>query len=80
MRLHKFFMIVGLITMASVFYIYQQCVVAFRPLEKQIKRLSSFDFEDSRSNSITSIDMFSTEGKINGDFSDSDAKLRVAKR
>lgn len=73
-------MIVGLVTMFSVFYLYQQCVVAFRPLEKQMKRLSSINFEDDSANSIASIDMFSSEERINGDFSGNDAKLRVAKR
>jgi len=81
MRVVRTLLIVGIITISSMFYIYQQCVIAFRPLQKRVERLASVDF-DYESKVIAKLEGNSllAEDMINGEFSKVDAQLQVAKK
>ncbi|GEM_PF-7105794 len=81
MRVGRTLLIVGIITISSMFYIYQQCVVAFRPLQKRVERLASFDFDyESKVAAKLGGDSLSAEDMVNGEFSKGDTQLQVAKK
>lgn len=81
MRVGRVLLIVAIITVSSIFYIYQQCLVAFRPLQKRIERLSSLDFDyASDANAKLAGNSILVEDMINGKFSNGNAQLQVAKK
>ncbi len=81
MRVGRFLLIVGVITISSVFYIYQQCMVAFRPLEKRIQQLSSLEFySEGEIDKIQTKTSIPGKDGINDGFSIYNAKLQIAKK
>ncbi len=81
MRVGRVLLIVGIITMSSMFYIYQQCLVAFRPLQKRVERLASLDFDyESKANAKLGGNSILAEDMINGEFSKGNTQLQVAKK
>ncbi len=81
MRIGRILLIVAIITVSSIFYIYQQCLVAFRPLQKRIEMLSSLDYDyTSEANAKLAGNSILTEDMINGKFSNGNAQLQVAKK
>jgi hypothetical protein len=81
MRVGRLLLIVGIITMSSMFYIYQQCLVAFRPLQKRVERLASLDYDyEGKLNANLGRNSILAENMINGEFSESNNQLHVAKK
>lgn len=81
MRVGRFLLIVGIITVSSIFYIYQQCMVAIRPLEKRIQQLSSLEFySEGQIDKIQTGTSISQKDRSNDGFSNYNAKLQIAKK
>ncbi len=81
MRASRFLLLVGIITLFSIFYIYQQCVIAFRPLEKRVQQLTSLDSGyEKKGNAILAENAITKYNTINGEFSSDNTNLQVAKK